>query len=192
LRRRATNRTEPLYLRRGTRKRHPPGYFALPPQDEDIPARKKPRLDEPLPTARAKTRDEVARKTDSTDVSVGHSPPADDDDDDDDDDADPVTDTQPNDGATGRWTLEEDAKLTSAVTNTSKKKHRGEYRTDWVAISALVPGRTREQCCDRWQKTLDPSIGRASGRTGKWTAVEDTKRKDAVQMHGGKNWAAIV
>jgi hypothetical protein len=37
---------------------------------------------------------------------------------------------------------------------------------------------------------LDPSIYGASGRkgkwTGKWTAVEDSKLKDAVQTHGDK------
>jgi hypothetical protein len=54
-------RTEPLYIppplpptpqqrRRGARKRHPHEYFALPPtpQAEDIPARKKPRLEDPF------------------------------------------------------------------------------------------------------------------------------------------------
>jgi myb proto-oncogene protein len=38
---------------------------------------------------------------------------------------------------------------------------------------------------------LDPSIDRANERTGKWTADEDSKLKDAVQIHGGKNWGAI-
>jgi hypothetical protein len=69
LRRKAANHTEPLYLRRGTRKRQSPGYFASPPQDEDIPAvaRKKPRLEEYLPT----TIDEAARKKVLPDLSVG-------------------------------------------------------------------------------------------------------------------------
>jgi hypothetical protein len=39
---------------------------------------------------------------------------------------------------------------------------------------------------------LDPSIDRANGRTGKWTEDEDSKLKDAVQTHGGKNGAAIA
>jgi hypothetical protein len=30
------------------------------------------------------------------------------------------------------------------------------------------------------------------GRTGKWTAVEDVKLKDAGQTHGGKDWGAIT
>jgi hypothetical protein len=89
-----------------------------PPQDEDIPApaRKKSRLEEPVPT----TRDQAARKTASPEVSVDLSPPAADIDNDD-ANADPVTDTQPKPGATRRrWTLEEDSKLTSAVASTFK------------------------------------------------------------------------
>jgi hypothetical protein len=39
---------------------------------------------------------------------------------------------------------------------------------------------------------LDPRIERASGRKGKWTAVEDSMLKDAVRTHGGKNWDAIT
>jgi hypothetical protein len=42
-----------------------------------------------------------------------------------------ATNTQPNTGgtrATGRWTADEDAKLTSAVTNTSEKKWSNEYK----------------------------------------------------------------
>jgi hypothetical protein len=157
---------------------------SLSPQDEDIPARKKPRLEEPLPT----TVDKAARKPASSDVSVGLPPPVADDDDDDDDDDDSVTDTQPNAGVIGFWTLEEDAKLTRAMKNTRKKKHGSEYKTDWVSAAALVPGRTRRQCLSRWHNRLDPSIG----RKGKWTAVEDSKLKDAVQTHGGKNWGAIA
>jgi hypothetical protein len=197
LRRRAANRTEPLYLRRSTRPRQLPEYFTSlpPPQDEDNPAaRKKQRIEESLPTARAKTRDEVARKTNSHDVSQGHSPSpsADDDDDDANTDADLETDTQQNAVATGSWTLVEDAKLTSAVANTSKKKWGKEYKTDWYAVAALVPSRTKKQCKNRWQEVLDPNIDRASERTGKWTAVDNSKLKNAVQTHGGKNWEAIA
>jgi myb proto-oncogene protein len=107
--------------------------------------------------------------------------------------ADPLTDTRPNAGATQafrRWTLEEDAKLTRAVTNTSKKKWGKEYKTDWAAAAALIPGRTSKQCWNRWH-TLDPSIDRASGRKGKWSAIEDSKLKDAVQTHGDKDWGTI-
>jgi hypothetical protein len=192
VRRKAAKRSLPFDLAAGELHEHlMPSLWS--PQAEDIPAvaRKKPRLEEPLPT----TTDLAARKTASPDVSVGLPLPAADNDDDD-LNADPVTDTQPNDRDTTVtrrfWTLEEDAKLTSAVTNTAKKKHGKEYRTDWVVIAALVPGRTRFQCFHRWQHFLDPSIDRTNRRTGKWTEDEDIKLKDAVQTHGGKNWVAIA
>jgi hypothetical protein len=31
-----------------------------------------------------------------------------------------------------------------------------------------------------------------AGRTVKWTKNEDIKLKKAVQMHGGKDWAAVL
>jgi hypothetical protein len=154
------------------------------PQAEDIPAaRKKQRLDEPLPTTTTTTTttDEAARKTDSNDLSVGLPPSAADGDiDDANADIDPVMDTQPNAVASGNWTLEEDVKLTSAVANTSKKRWGKEYKTDWNAVAALVPSRTQIQCRRRWYDALDPSIGGASGRTGNWTLEEDVKLTSAV------------
>jgi myb proto-oncogene protein len=86
-------------------------------------------------------------------------------------------------GRTGKWSEDEDIKLKDAV-QTHGCKH-------WGAIAALVPGRTKIQCWGRWHDALDPSIDRANGRKGKWTAVEDSKLKDAVQRYGGKNWFAI-
>jgi hypothetical protein len=87
-------------------------------------------------------------------------------------------------GRTGKWTAVEDSKLKDGVQTHGDK--------DWVAISALVPGRTRSQCRHRWLDALDCSMDRASGRTGKWASVEDVKLKDAVQLHGGKDWVAIA
>jgi hypothetical protein len=123
------------------------------------------------------------------DVSVDIPPPTADNDN---ANADPDTDTQANAVAARRqWTLEEDAKLTSAV-NTGKNKYGNEYRIDWAAIAVLVPGRPKNHCHDRWRKFLEPSIDRTPGRIGSWTEDEDTKLKDAVQTHGGKNWPAIA
>jgi hypothetical protein len=184
VRRKAAKRTRPFDL--------PAGELLLvsrPPQAKEIPARKKPRLEEPLPT----TTDQAANKTASPDVSVDLPPPAADNDY---LNADTLTDTQPNAAATwatGRlWTTDEDAQLTIAITNTSKKKHYGEYKTDWVAVAALVPGRTKTQCWNRWKNVLDPIIDRANGRMGTWIEDEDSKLKDAVRTHGGKNWALIA
>jgi hypothetical protein len=103
-----------------------------------------------------------------------------------------VTDTKPNAVATGSWTLEEDTKLTSAVTNTRKKKHGKEYRINRVAVAKVVPGRTRKQCKRRWQYTLDPSIDLASGHRGKWAEDEVSKLRDAIKTHGAKNWVTVA
>jgi hypothetical protein len=173
--------------RKAAKRTHP---FGLAVEELDlvphIPARKKPRLEKPLPT----TTDEASRETASPDVSERLDPPTTDNDDAN-VNADPVTDTQPDAGATGSWTLKEDASLTRAVANTSKKKWGNEYKTDWPAISELILGRTRTQCRKRWKNALDPSIDRANQRTGKWAEDEDIKLKDAVQTHGSKNWGAI-
>jgi hypothetical protein len=167
-----------------------PWYLASPspqPQEGDIavtlsiPARKKPRTQEPLPT----TPDEAA-------ISVGLPPPAADKDD---ANAEPVTDTQPNAGgtrATGLWTPEEDAELTSAVSNACKKKWGKGHTIDWVAVAALVPSRTNIQCRIRWHFAFDPNIALTAGRKGNWTKDEDIKLKGAVRTHGGKNWDAIA
>jgi hypothetical protein len=86
-------------------------------------------------------------------------------------------------GSKGKWAEDEDSKLKYAV------QTHGD--NDWVAISEMVPGRTGIQCKSRWHYVLDPNLGRANGRTGKWTAVEDSKLKDAVQTHGDKEWGVI-
>jgi hypothetical protein len=177
----------------------PPLSLSLPPRAEDISAvRKRTRLEESFfastdeAAAEISSHDTTVSLTASPDVSVDLSSRTADDND---ANADLVTDMQPNTGATTvtrcNWTLEEDAKLSSAFTNTSKKKCGKEYKTNWVAISALVPNRTKKQCCNRWNIVLDPSIDRATERKGKWTADEDTKLEDAVQTNGGKNWVAI-
>jgi hypothetical protein len=90
------------------------------------------------------------------------------------------------------WTPAEDAQLTRAVTNTPKKKHKGDFTSDWFAISAQVPDRTSKQCNNRWLSILDLSTDRTTVRKGKWEEDEDIKLKAAVQTHGGRNWSAIA
>jgi hypothetical protein len=79
------------------------------------------------------------------------------------------------------WTPEEDVKLATAVAKTRKKRWGKEFKIDWVAITVLVPSRTRNQCKNRWYTSLDPSIDQANGRTGTWNEDEDIKLKAAVQ-----------
>jgi hypothetical protein len=170
VRRKAAKRTLPFDLAAGELHLVPSSSSSLSPQAEDVPARKKRGLEEPVSTTTVSIALPVAAA-----AAI----------------ADPMVDTQPNTVATANWTLEEDAKLTRAVANTSKKKWGKEYKTNWPKISALVPGRTNIQCRGRWNSALDPNIDLANGRKGSWTAVEDSKLKDAVQGHGGKDWAAI-
>jgi myb proto-oncogene protein len=87
-------------------------------------------------------------------------------------------------GRTGKWTALEDVKLKDAV-----QTHGGK---DWGAIAALLPGRTKLQCSGRWREALVSNIDPSTALTGKWSEDEDIKLKDAVQTHGGKNWAAIA
>jgi hypothetical protein len=121
--------------------------------DEDIPARKKPRLQVSLPAIVAADADTESHR---------------------------------------RWTPEEDTNLTTAVKTTCKKKYGEEYRPDWVAISKLVPGRTKNQCWQRWHNVFESKSDETIVRVGKrWTKEEDDKLKDAIEKHNGKNWAAI-
>jgi hypothetical protein len=61
-------------------------------------------------------------------------------------------------GRTGKWAEDEDCKLKDAV-----QTHGDD---DWVAVAALVSGRTRNQCRGRWKDVLDPSTGGMTRRTG--------------------------
>jgi hypothetical protein len=63
---------------------------------------------------------------------------------------------------------------------------------NWGANAALVPGRTKLLCSDKWHGNLEPSVAPTTERAGKWTAVADSKLNDAVQTHGGKNLVAIA
>jgi hypothetical protein len=151
------------------------------PQDEDVPARKKPRLQVSLP-AMAADADSLDPLKD--DASVGTDPVA-------------ASTTQPNVGATHapphRWTPEEDAKLTSAVETTCKKKYCGEYSTDWDDaeystdwddVAALVPGRTKQQCNNRWHTALySKSDETTTRKSQQWTKQEDSTLTDAVKKH---------
>jgi hypothetical protein len=167
MRRKAANRTNPWDL--ATEE-------LLVPQDDDIPATKKPRHEEPF----SASTDNAATKLSPRDTEV--SLPADTAAAATDDvaDGDFVKVTQTID----HWTTKEDAKQYSAVTNTCKKKHFEEYRTDWLPVAARVPDRTNVQCWRRWYDSMDPSIDRVNGPKDNWTVDEDSTLKDATQTYG--------
>jgi uncharacterized protein (DUF2237 family) len=184
VRRKAAKRSERWYQTTAT-------PLPPPPQAEFIPARKKRRLDEPRLTAT----DEAATKNRSHATTVARPP---------NDHAATTTDSDhsvmgmhPKAKTTctwksRKWTPEEDVKLTSAFANTRKKKLAQEYLIDWVAIATLIPGRTNLQCAQRWRNVLDPNSTPTAGRKRTWTADEDVKLKNSVQLHGGKDWKAIA
>jgi hypothetical protein len=69
----------------------------------------------------------------------------------------------------GNWTTDEDITLTNAV-----EKHDG---VNWADISAMVPGRTKAQCLNRWHSILDSKSDETIARMGKkWFQVDREKR----------------
>jgi hypothetical protein len=137
-----------------------------PPQDEELPTAKRPRLRTPIVD-----RMSTAAVVVSTYVSTLASSPKDE------LDLNEVVVPVQTENK-GKWTPKEDALLTEAVQKHGKK---------WVPIAALVPGRTNPQCRTRWLQHLDPT----NGKKGRWTKEEDALLTEAVQKHG-KNFTAVA
>jgi hypothetical protein len=75
--------------------------------------------------------------------------------------------------ARGKWTVEEDAKLTAAV---------AECGHEWGRVAALVKSRTKKNCMNRWHMYLAPLTTATS--INRWTAEEDAMLTVAVKKHG--------
>jgi hypothetical protein len=91
------------------------------------------------------------------------------------------------------WKEEEDTKLTDAVKKYGKK---------WGVVASLVPGRTSNQChqrwtkrfnqChQRWTKRFNPIKGKKGNSRHFWKSEEDAKLTAAVKKHG-KRWVAVA
>ncbi|KAK7095295.1 uncharacterized protein [Littorina saxatilis] len=78
----------------------------------------------------------------------------------------------------GYWTEAEDGQLMAAVHLVGS--------TSWGIVSELVPGRTREQCRERYVNSLDPKI---SGKA--WTYEEDKKLLQLAKQHGVGSWVKM-
>ena len=76
----------------------------------------------------------------------------------------------------GPWSQEEDDQLRRAVEI---------FGRSWIDVSAFIPTRSNEQCRDRWQDVLNPSISK-----GKWTESEDQILLSACEELGEK-WKEI-
>jgi hypothetical protein len=148
------------------------GNPALPPpppqEDEGLPVAKRARLQGPASDAVVNAHAAETLATDSPDDTP----------------TDPVTiaASVPSAAASRaprrNWKAEEDAKLMEGV------QKNGD---DWVAVAAMVPGRTDQQCRQRWFQTLDPT----NGNKGKWTPAEDENLMEAVKTRGN-NWVKVA
>jgi hypothetical protein len=83
-----------------------------------------------------------------------------------------------------KWfTPAEDALLCEAVATQNAHKHQ---RLQWDIIAALIPGRDRVQCRQRWEK-VRPGVHK-----GKWTTEEDRALTANVEQCGTLCWSTIA
>jgi len=75
----------------------------------------------------------------------------------------------------GPWTAEEDDRLRKAVAG---------YDSSWIQVAATIPGRTNDQCRERWMERLQ------RGAQHDWTEDEDKILLDSVREIGNK-WKEI-
>jgi hypothetical protein len=79
----------------------------------------------------------------------------------------------------GRWTPEENEKLTAIVKELGPGK--------WKIIAERFLDRTPQQCREHWNATLDPAI-----RRGPWAPEENESLTEAVRRLGTKDWSEIA
>jgi hypothetical protein len=76
----------------------------------------------------------------------------------------------------GNWTEEEDDRLRKAVAG---------YGLSWVQVASAIPGRTNDQCRERWHEHLNLSTEKAA-----WTEAEDKILLENVKIIGNR-WKTI-
>lgn len=80
-----------------------------------------------------------------------------------------------------RWSIEEDAVLTTAVENNGTRNAR-----NWKGVAEMLPGRSHAQCQQRWSRVLKPGI-----KKGRWTTAEDSHLHRLV-TRGWMNWTVVA
>lgn len=80
-------------------------------------------------------------------------------------------------GKSGVWTEEEDLLLATWQKKVGNK---------WSEVAKQIPGKTGQQCAQRWRHRVNPNIKR-----DKWDEQEDELLTRLVQQHGN-HWATIA
>jgi hypothetical protein len=75
------------------------------------------------------------------------------------------------------WAAEEDALILRCMTSGVQK---------WSEVAALLPGRNRKQCRERWYNQINPAI-----RKGEWTKQEDALLEYLHEIYGNR-WSEIA
>ena len=57
----------------------------------------------------------------------------------------------------------------------------------WVDVAQYVVGRNSEQCRDRWQDYLNPSVAK-----GRWTEEQDNALLKVVEQVGEGKWKEVT
>ena len=85
----------------------------------------------------------------------------------------------------GEYTAEEDAKIINL---------QREHGNKWSEIAKMLPGRTENAVKIRYKQLRRPPKDKDKSikNTAKWTGEEDAALKNAVAIHGEKNWKAIA
>ncbi|KAF8803849.1 hypothetical protein BYT27DRAFT_7108914, partial [Phlegmacium glaucopus] len=76
----------------------------------------------------------------------------------------------------GNWTEEEDDRLRKAVAG---------YGSSWIQVASAIPGRTNDQCRERWHEHLNISAEKTA-----WTEAEDKTLLEKVKIIGNR-WKTI-
>ncbi|KAF4574305.1 hypothetical protein EYR40_005976 [Pleurotus pulmonarius] len=81
------------------------------------------------------------------------------------------------------WTEEEDQLLRDAV---RQEDGDSEPPTKWSQIAKHVPNRTNKDCRKRWFSKMASVVAK-----GVWSAEEDERLTEAVELHGNK-WSLVA